>query len=968
MHTCLKQPFKLKSIDSKPSEAFLQGGGETGELIRNFDWASTSLGLPSTWPTTLKVAVHAMLHTTIPTHISWGAEYIQLYNDAAIPTFDKGRHPIALGSSLKTRTQVWEIVEPIFATIMKGGSEERRDFQMKIENNESIQERYVDIFYSPICKDDWSVGGVQTVIFETTDKIQSFSQSKEDALKLRTIIDEATIAICFFVGKEMTIEMANSSMVKIWGKGADVIGKTLKTALPELEGQPFFNLLQDVYNTGKTYEAKASPAQIEIDGVLKKSYFDYSYVAIRNSSGEITGILNMATDVTAQVLALQHLHENKSQLDFTIEATQLGIWNLNPITNTFTGNNRLKEWFGLASEDEINLKSATDVIADKDRSFVENGILNALKPNSDGRYDIEYTIINPLTKKEIIVRAKGKALFNEEGNAYQFSGTLQDVTEDATIKKQLAQDIIEQKIAREKLEESELFSSSVIHNSPVAKIVYIGKEMRIKIANENMLKLLGRESNILGKTFDEVLPELKNTAIPQRMQHTYLTGETYIQPEEKLTIIRFKKEYTGYFTYTYKALRSLSGDIYGIIVTATDITDHVTARQDIEVKEKELRELITAAPIGICVVSGSPARVEEVNDRFLLISGKSREQFNRAPYWEVLPEIASLFEEKMNQVFTTGEKFSSEENELILIRGGVKEKVFTTFDYIPVLNTENIVTKVIILSIEVTHQVETRKKIEQAVIERTKQLADLNHSLLRSNNELEQFAHIASHDLQEPIRKISLFTQILEESIPEMNDKAKKYFDKITTATERMTKLIRDVLAFSQVTQDTDAFVHVDLAQTIQHIQADYELIIEQTGAVITIENLPIVHAIPSQMIQLFSNLLSNALKYKRPNVKPLIQIKCSTAKTDIFDKHPQLNTKKEYHLITFSDNGIGFKEQDIDRIFKIFQRLHNKSDYEGTGIGLSICRKIIQNHSGHISASAGDNGGAVFHILLPKN
>ena len=958
----------MESLGTKHSDTFLQGGGETGELIRNFDWYSTPIGIPSSWPTALKFAVHAMLHTSVPTHISWGTDYIQLYNDAAISTFDKGRHPAALGSSVKSRPQIWKILDPVFASIMAGGKEQQRDLLMKIETNGLIEERYVDIFYAPICNDDWTIGGVQTVIFDTTDKIHSFRQTKEDELKLRSIIEVATIAICFFTGKDMIIEIANTSMIKIWAKGPEVIGKPLKKALPELEDQPFSNLLKEVYNTGKTFEAKASPAHIIIDGVLTTSYFDYSYVAIRNSNGEVYGILNMATDVTSQVLALQELHDNKSQLDFTIEATQLGIWNLNPITNTFTGNNRLKDWFGLEDDEKISLKAATDAIADKDRHAVENAISNALQPASGGKYDIEYSIINPLTKKELIVHAKGKALFNENGRAYQLSGTLQDVTEDAHLKKQLALDVIEQKIAHDKLEESEFFSRSVINHSPVAKIVYIGKEMHIKIANENMLELIGRDNSILGKTFDEVLPELRNTPILERMQTTFRTGETYIQPEEKLLFLRFGKEYVGYYTYTCKALRSISGEIYGTIVTATEITKLVTARQDIEVKEKELRELITSAPIGICVVSGNPARVEEVNDRFILISGKTRAQFTDALYWEVLPEIAAQFQEKMNEVFATGKKFASEENELHLIRGNIKKKVFTTFEYLPVLNSENKVTKVIILSIEVTHQVETRKEIEQAVIERTKELAELNHSLIRSNNELEQFAHIASHDLQEPIRKISLFTQMLEQNIPEMNDKAKKYFDKINTSTERMTKLIRDVLAFSEVTQSTADFVHVDLAQTVQHVGSDYELIIDSKDAKIIIQNLPIIHAIPAQMMQLFSNLMSNALKYARADVKPIIQITCTAAQKDIFEKHPQLNTKKEYHLIEFSDNGIGFKEDDIDRIFKIFQRLHSKADYEGTGIGLSICRKIIQNHSGHISASTGKNGGAVFHILLPKN
>jgi PAS domain-containing protein len=212
-----------------------------------------------------------------------------------------------------------------------------------------------------------------------------------------------------FVGKEMKIELANHIIIKMWGKG--VIGLPLIKALPELEGQPFLQLLDDVFTTGKTFEAKAAPAQLLVDGVLGTYYFDFSYIAIRNTAGEIYGVMDMATDVTAQVIALQELKDNKEQLDFTIEATELGIWNLNPITNKFTGNDRLKGWFGLSSDENIELHLATDVIAEKDRARVLASIGDALSISSRGNYDTEYSIVHPITQKETIVHAKGKVLF-----------------------------------------------------------------------------------------------------------------------------------------------------------------------------------------------------------------------------------------------------------------------------------------------------------------------------------------------------------------------------------------------------------------------------------------------------------------------------------------------------------------------------------------------------------------------------
>lgn len=946
---------------------FLRGGGETGELIRNFNWAATSICAPDQWPAELRNALSLMLNAPIAMCIMWGKDLIQFYNDPFIPSFGQTRHPSAMGQPVKNTSQRWPVVEELFKRVMNGETIYHEDSKIMVDKKGYFEECFFNVSYIPIYLENGTVGGIQSIVLETTDKINALHRLKEDELKIRSLIEKSSNAICLFVGKEMKIDIANDIMINLWGKDKSVIGKPLEEALPELKGQPFLELLDKVFTTGETFEGKAMPAELEFNGEIKKLYFDFNYIAIRNSAGEIYGVMDIATDVTHEVIALKALEESKKQLDFTIQAAELGTWILDPATSKFTGNARLKAWFGLNPDDKIDLQIAINAIAERDRDLVKDAIQKALDISSGGNYEIEYTIINPKTKQEIIVKAKGKAAFDENNKPYNFSGTLQDITVEHNTKKQLALEVIEQKIAKSKLEESELFSRDVIHNSPVAKIVYTGKDLTISIVNENMLQLLGRTDSILGKTFVEAIPELAGSSLEKRMNYVFETGETFIQAEEKIELIRFGKPHVGYYSYTYKALRKVSGEIYGMMATAIEITDHVEARQKIEAKEKELRDLIIAAPIGICVLSGSPVMVEEVNERFLQISGKTREQFAKTPYWEVLHEVADNFKPVLENVFRSGVKFSTEESEMILIRKGVPETIFATFEYIPVVDIDNIVIKVILMVVEVTHQVETRKKIEAAVIERTKELDESNLNLKRSNAELEQFAYIASHDLQEPIRKISTFTQMLEHSITDINAKSKDYISKIYSSTDRMTKLIRDVLAFSQISSQKDGFETVDLHEVLKNVKTDFELLIEQKKAIVEIEKMPLIQGIPSQMIQLFGNLMSNSLKYTKPNVIPIIKITSSVAKKEIVNNHPQLDqTKKHYH-IRFSDNGIGFDQEHADRIFKIFQRLHAKTEFEGTGIGLSVCRKIVQTHQGHISAAAAKNGGAVFNIILPE-
>ena len=181
-----------------------------------------------------------------------------------------------------------------------------------------------------------------------------------------------------------------------------------------------------------------------------------------------------------------------------------------------------------------------------------------------------------------------------------------------------------------------------------------------------------------------------------------------------------------------------------------------------------------------------------------------------------------------------------------------------------------------------------------------------------------------------------------------------------------MSDLISDILAYSQLSKDNSLIGLIDLNKVVVDTTTDFELVIEQSDAKINYNNLPVIEGIPRQMSQLFSNLISNSLKYRRPDVAPVINISAVALTSNETESYPGLNKNITYYKIDLSDNGIGFNQEYADKIFNIFQRLHGKSEYSGTGIGLSICKKIVLNHHGLIEATASENNGAKFIVILP--
>jgi two-component system CheB/CheR fusion protein len=263
-----------------------------------------------------------------------------------------------------------------------------------------------------------------------------------------------------------------------------------------------------------------------------------------------------------------------------------------------------------------------------------------------------------------------------------------------------------------------------------------------------------------------------------------------------------------------------------------------------------------------------------------------------------------------------------------------------------------------IIVTDLTHQKEAQKQLKQ----KNDQLEQTNRALELSNIDLQQFAYVASHDLQEPLRKIQMFSAILNEkhtaSIPEA---ARAYLGKIFIASRRMKALIEDILNYSRISASYQNFAPADLNKIISELLDDFDMQIKEKEATVTVGNFPEMEVIAGQIRQVFQNIISNSLKFSRPDVKPII-----TITPEVVGEYNSLDGNRFYCHILIRDNGIGFENKYSSQVFTLFQRLHTKDKYEGTGIGLAISKKIIEKHNGTISVNSKEGVGTEFKIILP--
>ncbi|MEX0661894.1 MAG: PAS domain-containing protein [Balneolaceae bacterium] len=708
----------------------------------------------------------------------------------------------------------------------------------KPDNGEGI--RYWKAINTPILDDDKNVTFISQRYIDVTDSRElseqlevekkNLDEYKTAAEYIENALKQAPAPICILRGPEHIFELVNKKFLRIV-PGKDIIGKSARQAMPELKGQGFFKILDDVYTTEKNYVGSEVPATFNVGrGKEVDAYVDFVYQILYDTDGEKSGIFVLGVDVT----------------------------------------------------DQVN--------------------------------------------------------------------------------------------ARKKAEESEYRYRTLIEESTVATALYKGPDIILQYANDKMLNFWDKDKHVFGQPLHEILPEIEDQPFLDYLYKVYESGKTYTGIEEK-AFLNNDGELTPYFfNFTYKALRDSDGEIYGILHIAIDVTEQVQAKRAIEKNQETLNQLLNSMPQKISHTD-KKGSVVFFNQQWMEETGYSLEELQSNGWLKTLhPDDFPALKKKWVNAVKTGIVFEVETriyHKDLGYRWNLNRAV-------PVTNDEGDILMWVGSNTDIHERKRHEETLEKAVRERTKELEQAYKDLLVqneekekqkkeleiANKELESFAYISSHDLQEPLRKIQIFIgRIVEKE--HLSERGDYYFDRIRDAADRMRNLIEDLLYFSRVNNADKVFETIDLNVIIEEVKEDLKEEIKEKNATVEVGEICEIYVIMFQFRQLMKNLFSNALKFTRPDVSPHISIHSVIKKGSKLDAE-KLDPDKKYCHIIFKDNGIGFEAEYNERIFDVFQRLHSREEFKGTGIGLAIVKKIVDNHNGFIFASSKPDEGAQFDIYLP--
>lgn len=503
-------------------------------------------------------------------------------------------------------------------------------------------------------------------------------------------------------------------------------------------------------------------------------------------------------------------------------------------------------------------------------------------------------------------------------------------------------------------------------------IIRLSKDGIIENWNRGAEKIKGySESEIVGKSFRVFYPpEDQASGLPEiLLERARKTGKANHEGW------RVKKDGTRFWgSITMTAFHDRRGNVAGFSKVTRDLTERrnqdltiAEINKDLRVKNELLRQseeryqrMVTEVEDYVIILLDT--------DGLILNWNKGAEKIKGYSAQEIIGKHFSIFYSEEDREKGLADKILREAavRGKALHEGWRLRKDGSTFWGSVVMTALHGDNGSLIGFTKVTRDLTEKKASEDRLRNASLILEQKNRELERINEELSSFAYVSSHDLQEPLRKIQTFSdRILDIEYNNLSDKGKDYFRRMQAGAARMQKLIRDILAYSRTTTSEKKLETTDLNELLAQAKIELEVFMTEKKAVIESSRLPVLNVIPFQVQQLFNNLLNNALKFSKPDQPPRIKITCETVDGRTVD--PGQLAPKEYFHIAIKDNGIGFEPQYNKRIFEVFQRLHGRSDYGGTGIGLAICKKIVENHNGFISAEGHLGEGATFHIYLPK-
>ncbi len=881
---------------------------------------------------------------------------VKVANTSALQLMDKNEKDVLnrpMHACFPDAKEREEIYKTVFRTgIPYNGSE------VKVTFNKSGKSYtgYYDLNYTPWYDNNKRIKGVMSVGVEVTEGVLSRRKVEESEKRYNMMLMQSPFAFAIFKGKDMIISLANDSMKAVLGKGMNIEGKPLLKVLPELVGQPFPGYLVDVYNTGVPFSANGERAKLLRNGKIEDTYFNFVYQPYREVDGTISGVTCIAYDVTREFLAQKQIQESEQKFRLLADSMPQHIWTADNEGNVFYYNQSILDYSGL-TPDQIMKDGLIQIIHPDDR---EGSINTWGESVSTGKQFLLEHRFRKHTGEYRWQLSRAIPQKDELGNIQMWVGTSTDIQDQKSFAEELENQVKERTKdliqLNETLRKSEERYHLMVEEVQDYAIIYLNRDGVIENWNEGAEKIKGyKASEIIGKSFSNFYTtEDKRNNLPHKLlTKAAETGRALqegwrVRKDGSLfwasvvitAIHNEKNELIGYSKVTHDLTEKKNAE-ESLKKSAVQLEKYNTELENQNEKLEERNDFISTlvnSSVDIILVVDKELKFISANNKAIdFYSGIYKGSIIGKRVSEVLPksnlkEILNAF--KGASVFTDKFKSTFSEN-------------YYELNYIPLLK-KNEVYAVMIIFHEITDIILKQEELE------------------RLNKELQSFTYISSHDLQEPLRKIQTFaTRILEKEENNLSENGKDNFKRMQDAAKRMQTLITDLLTYSRTNTSERKFETISLNKIIDEVKEDLKDDIEEKHAIIDVGKLCDINIISFQFRQLMLNLIGNSLKFSNREIPPHIKISSKIVEGEKVNTQ-KLTPQKKYCHISIIDNGIGFDQQYSKKIFEVFQRLHGKTEYNGTGIGLSIVKKIVENHNGIITATGELNKGASFDIYIP--
>jgi len=686
-----------------------------------------------------------------------------------------------------------------------------------------------------------------------------------------------------------------------------------------------------------------------------------------NSNGTPARLIGTIMDITEERNAITAMKESELMFNIISGTAPVGLWLTDTEGSCVFVNRTWIEWTGLSFEENMGGGWFSNV-PEEDIPATHGKFTDALINRK--YFNAEFRV-RKAGEPDRWCLTEGYPFYGIDGAFAGFAGSVTDITDRKLIEEQLEQKVRERTAD---LKRSEERNHKMVNEIQDYAILLLDKEGFIQNWNKGAEKIKGyKESEIKGKNFRVFYTrEDQERKVPERLINTAIK-----EGRASAEGWRVRKDGTRFWAnIVITALHDDQDNIIGFSKITRDLTERkITEEQrhqhtrELSIKnyelqkQKEFVDVILDSSVDVVSVFDTEMRYISVNKKLEEVYGVTKEEILGKKVIEAFPETkTTVFRENLEKALN-GQYIHG-----FLHKSPITGRHYESF-FIPLKNNGEVYA-VLAVAHDNTEILESAQKLEAAnrvLEEKTEDLERANAALEKSNSELEQYAYVASHDLQEPLRKIRTYSGILSDSLKGKADTASlATLEKVIKSATRMSNLIYDLLNFSRLLNPEKQFAPTDLNKIFQDIISDFELVIQQKQATITVDALPLIDAVPLQMNQLFYNLVNNALKFSRENVPPVVTITAEMVTRGKIGRDNNADRSIECVEITITDNGIGFSQQYAEQIFEVFKRLHTKQAYQGSGIGLALCRRIVLNHQGDIYAEGKENGGSVFHVILP--